>query len=435
MPDADSRRAADQARLGRAALFSVAVLATSFSLNGVIAGHAAAAGIGVAVGLLFLAGWWMMRPRYASARARRLGTLCSLLTIAVTTAAVLSLALFLDSPADGIFASPAVAATPATLRPTIIVAAAGVLLLAARVLASRRLRKLAVAVPSGPAGQRAPDPAVAQPDAARPGSNAGPGRPEPGAHVEADEISSWQERWRSGDFQPTPSLARRPDGTLVLRPALHHGRAKSRRAAAGVGIPALIVVAGSELTRVGVTGVIIAVIFLAGLLGPIFGLYWLRHRVGIARLTPAAVITPTWYGRRRGLARSRIQRAVLAEPAPALGTGSGQAAGKPDQLWLLLLAPDGRCLRRVRTISLSVPASDTRAFAAALQVPVQVAGQQPMALAELSRDYPGSVSWIAFHPKLVVLRAILVLVAVLAIPAGAVAVLFAAGVLHLPAQP
>jgi hypothetical protein len=435
VPDADSRRAADQARLGRAALFSVAVLATSFSLNGVIAQHAAAAGIGVAVGLLFLAAWWLMRPRYASARSRRLGTLCSLLTIAVTTAAVLSLALFLDSPADGIFASPVVAATPATLRPTIIAAAAAVVLLAARVAAGRRLKKLTVAVAAGQAAQRAEEAASRQPDAARLRPEAGPGRSLPGTRAEPDEISAWQERWRTGEFQPTQSLARRPDGTLVLRPALRHGRVKSRRAAAGVSIPALIVIAGSELTRLGVTGVIIAAIFVAGLLGPVFGVYELRHRLGIARLTPATVIVPTWYGRRRALARAQIQRAVLVEPEPSLGARSGQAAGKPGELWLLLLAPDGRCLRRVRAISLSVPASDVLAFAAALQVPVQAANQQPTAQAELSRDYPGSVSWVAFHPKLVVLQAILVMIMLLAIPAGVVAGLFAAGVLHLGAQP
>lgn len=126
---------------------------------------------------------------------------------------------------------------------------------------------------------------------------------------------------------------------------------------------------------------------------------------------------------------------LLVEPAPALATRSGQRTGESGDLWLLLLAQDGRCLRKVRTISLSVPASDVVAFAAALQVPVQVADQQPMPLAQLSRDHPGSVSWVAFHPKLVVVQVILVIAALLAIPAGAVAALFAAVVLHLPAQP
>src|SRR5215471_2813670 len=86
-----TQRAAD--RFVRGVMLFAALITVPGGLYGVIAQHAVGAGIVVVLGLVMLGVWWLGRPRYASARARRLSAQCSLLTLAVVAAGVVGLVL------------------------------------------------------------------------------------------------------------------------------------------------------------------------------------------------------------------------------------------------------------------------------------------------------------------------------------------------------
>jgi len=129
------QRAAD--RLVRGVMLFAGLITVPGGLYGVIAQHAVAAGFVVVIGLATLGAWWLMRPRYASARTRRLGAQCSLLTLAIVAAALAGLVLFLASAAYGV--------SVATLMPALIAWTAALAALVVRVLAGRRLKRLAAA--------------------------------------------------------------------------------------------------------------------------------------------------------------------------------------------------------------------------------------------------------------------------------------------------
>lgn len=101
-------------------------------------------------------------------------------------------------------------------------------------------------------------------------------------------MSGLQEMWRRGGYQPTPSLALQPDGSLVLR----------------------------------------------------------RYRRAAATLSAAEVVVPTWYGRRRAVSRAAVARVVLVRAV--LGS-SAQATPEP---LLLVLDSQGRSLLRLRAVGI-----------------------------------------------------------------------------------
>jgi hypothetical protein len=121
-----------RARSSRWSAYLLAALVLPVGLYGLIGQHIPGGAVLAAIGLASLAAWWVMRPRYTTARAQKIGTLASLLTIAFTAAAEVALVLFLGSPASGV--------PLASLREAAIAAEAAIVLLVARLLASYWLR-------------------------------------------------------------------------------------------------------------------------------------------------------------------------------------------------------------------------------------------------------------------------------------------------------
>jgi hypothetical protein len=129
----------------RGMLFLLAALVVPVGLDGVLAQDTPGGWVLAAIGLACLAGWWVMRPRYAGVLAASAGALCSSLTILVTATAEFGLVVFLASPASGV--------TAATRRSAAVAAVAALVLLAGRLLASYWLRAVlaGLAGPAGPA--------------------------------------------------------------------------------------------------------------------------------------------------------------------------------------------------------------------------------------------------------------------------------------------
>jgi hypothetical protein len=399
----------------RGVMFFVALLAIPFGLYGVIAQHAIGAGVAVLCGLGCLALWWVLRPRFASAPARRLAALCSLLTMAVAAAAVLGVVEFLASPAYGVSA--------ATLMPAILATAVAVVLLVARLLAGHRLRPLAASDATMAAAAMQPEPvgasAGAVPRSWGPGEEA-QSRAREIRRVPENEISELQQRWRGGGYQSTQCLTVQPDGTLVLRPQRIRVRGW-HRGSVGVLPFALIAIARTFLTT-GWVGLLIVAASVAVILLALLGLYEMRIRHGAAMLTAAKVIIPTWYGRRRSVPRSTVTRmALVQQRVPRQATASSQ---------LLLVGGDGTCLLRLATAS--IPREDVMAFAAAVLVPVDVR-QDHLDPQQMKQEYPGSVPWVVSNPAAAGLVIALVIVIIVV---GVVVGLAVAGVIHASsAQP
>jgi len=378
-------------------MFLVALLAIPAGLYGIIAQHAAAAAVAVAAGLACLGIWWVTRRRFASARARRLSAMCSLLTIAVATGAVIAVVLFLASPSYGVSVS--------TLMPAITAGAVTVALLTARLVAGHRLKVLAA--PEIAAARAARRPAMA---------GTGPLSPLAGqSSLSSGPIADLQQRWRSGQYQSTPSLTVQPDGTLVLRPRRVRGQVRGWHRGSAAILPfALIMIARTFLTT-GWTGLVIVAAGVALILLALLSLYELRVRHGAAILTASDLIVPTWYGRRRAVSRARVARAALVRARQSRG---------PATPLLLAAGGDGNCLLRLSTAA--IPADDALAFAAALMVPVDVR-EDRMELEELTHEYPGSVPWWWMHPAVLGLLIALVIVLVVV---GVVVGLAASGVIQ-----
>jgi hypothetical protein len=361
-------------------MFFVALLAIPAGLYGTIAQHAAAAALAVVAGLVCLGIWWLTRRRHASAQARRLSALCSLLTIAVATGAVLAVVLFLASPSYGVSVS--------TLMPAITAGAATVVLLTARLVAGHRLKVLAA-------------PEIAAARAARRPVLAGAGtvpRPPGRSGLSSGAIADLQQQWRSGQYQSTPSLTVQPDGTLVLRPRRVRGQVRGWHRGSAAALPfALILIARTFLTT-GWAGLVIVAAGVAAVLLVLLSLYELRVRHGAAILTASELIVPTWYGRRRGVSRSQVASAALVRARQSRG---------PATPLLLAVGGNGHCLLRLSTAA--IPGDDVLAFTAALMVPVDVRDDR-MELEELTRQYPGSVPWWWMHPAVLGLLIALVIV-------------------------
>jgi hypothetical protein len=214
--------------------------------------------------------------------------------------------------------------------------------------------------------------------------------------------------------QSTPCLAVQPDGTVVLRPSRlrvkgwHFG-------SVGVLPFALVGIARAFLTA-GWIGLLAVAAGVAVILLVLLGLHDMRLRRGAARLTSTEVIIPSWYGRRRAVPREQLARAVLVRAR--LGSRS------PAVLMLLLIGGAGNCLLHLS--GSGIPAPDVKAFAAALQVPVDEPRQE-MGPGELRQDYPGAVSWWWSHQ---VLLAFLIAGAIVVIVIAVVVGLAAAGVIQ-----
>jgi hypothetical protein len=390
----------------RGLMFFVALLAIPFGLYGVIVQHAVAAGVAAACGLGCLALWWVMRPRYTSARARRLAAVCSLLTMAGVAAAVLGLVKFLASPSYG--------ASVATLMPAIVFAAVAVALLAARLFAGHRLRAVAaIAATMAPASTE-PQAVGASAEAVPQSGESGEADDGWTRRVPENEISELQQRWRDGRYRSTPCLTVAPDGTLILRPKRIRVRGW-HRGSVGVLPFALIAIARTFLTT-GWVGLLVVAASVAAILLALLGLYEMRIRRGAAMLTATDVIIPTWYGRRRSVPRGVVTRVVLAQQrVPRQATPSSQ---------MLFVGGDGACLLRLATAS--IPREDVLAFAAALLVYVDVR-EEPVEPQQLKREYPGSVPWVVSNPAAAGLLIALVIVIIVV---GVVVGLAATGVIQ-----
>lgn len=403
----------------RGLFFTIALSAIPGGLYGVIAQHAFGAAVAALLGVGSLGVWWLTSPRYAGARARRLGQVCSLLTIVVAAAAEAGLVLFLASPAYGV--------TLGALMPAIILGAAALLLLSVRALAGRRLRALAAAdagpvpgslaaVPGMPAAASIPS-AGSSWRAARSAAGAGTG-PIPDYRLATqgeEEISELQQQWRRGERPPSsPCLAVQPDGAVVLRPA--RGRVTGWHRGSAAILPFALIMVGRVFFSSGWAGLIVVAAGVAAVLLPLLGLYELRLRRGVATLTASEVIVPAWYGRRRSVHRRLVTRVVLAWAE--MGSAQPTVVAR-----MLLISDDRRCLRRLNVAG--VPAADLKAFAAALQVPVDILANQ-MRPEDLQREFPGSVSWAMRHQ---VLLGILIAVAIVVIVVGVVVALAVAGVI------
>jgi hypothetical protein len=390
----------------RGLMFYGALLAIPFGLYGVVAQHAVGAGVAMFFGLVCLALWWVLRPRFASAPARRLAVVCALLTMAVAAAAVIGVVEFFRSPASG--------ASATSRMPAIIAAAIAIVLLAVRIFAGHRLRAVAALDATMAPGAVQPEtvgaPAGGASAAGAPQSGgSGAGVDSFGRKIERlpeNEISELQQRWRDGQYQSTQCLTVQPDGTLVLRPQRMRVRGW-HLGSIGVLPFALLAVARVFLTS-GWVGLLVVAASVAAILLALLGLYEMKIRHGAAVLTATEVIIPTWYGRRRSVPRSAVTRVVLVrQRVPRQATAAPQ---------LLLLGGDGTFLLRLATAS--IPREDVLAFAAALQVFVEVKKER-VDPRQLKQEYPGSVPWVVSNPAAAgLLIALIIVIIVVAVVVG-----------------
>jgi hypothetical protein len=201
---------------------------------------------------------------------------------------------------------------------------------------------------------------------------------------EDPEVSALREAWQRGKSLSAPGLTVAAGGVLILGP-VPGWRPPGRRAAARVaGLALLALLLGLRVLADRWLVVTAEVAIVAGLLAAVLAVLGLiRNRAGVARLTAAGVIVPTWYGRDRLVARDQIQRLVLVavdfSPLPLTVPR------------LLIIGDVGRCLLPVGGTGVAVPA--LQAFAAAARVPV-AGWPGPVGTARLRREYPGSVPWL-----------------------------------------
>jgi hypothetical protein len=377
----------------RGLMFFVALIAIPAGLYGVIAQHAIGAAVAVLGGLVCLIVWWLTRRRFAGAQARRLNAGCSLLSVVAGAGVVLAVVLFLASPAYG--------ASLSTLMPAIIALGVTVVLLAARLAAGHRLKTVAAAEIAAAGPMR---PAMASTGPHMPGLQTDT--------LTIAEMAGLRQRLESGQYQSTPGLTVQPGGTLVLRPKRLRVKGWHRGSAAALPF-ALILLARTFLTT-GWIGLLAVAAGVALILLVILSLYEVRVRQGAAILTSTKLIVPTWYGRRRSVPRPMVARVALVR--------AHQQRGNSTPL-LLAVASNGRCLLALNAGSIA--GEDTQAFAAALQVPVDVRNDR-QELAQLSQDYPGSVPWAWSHPAVLGLLIALVIVVIVV---GVVVGLAAGGVI------
>lgn len=155
-----------------------------------------------------------------------------------------------------------------------------------------------------------------------------------------------------------------------------------------------------------------ALLLMAG--GLALGAVSFRQRLWLetATLTPASLLTRTWYGRTRAVPRAAIREIVVATVATT-----------KDLLHYLLVVGDGRrCLARTSVEAIS--RDSQLAFARQVGVPVRdLTPEGGISFRELRRQYPGSVSWVAAHQVAVgLLVTLLVLLLAVGTIAGVVAI-------------
>jgi hypothetical protein len=116
-------------------------------------------------------------------------------------------------------------------------------------------------------------------------------------------------------------------------------------------------------------------------------------------LTPASLLTRTWYGRTRTVPRAAIREAVFATVSTT----------KDLLHYLLFVGDGGSCLARAPVEAIS--RDSQLAFAHQLGVPFrELTPDGAMSFKELRSRYPGSVSWVAAHQFVVGLLATLLIV-------------------------
>jgi len=235
-----------------------------------------------------------------------------------------------------------------------------------------------------------------------------------GEHPELAErgdpaLTALRQAWQEGQPLSAPGLTVAADGALILRPA-RSGPPAGRRIAARVAAAALLVALLGVRVLAGGLVVLAAVAAAAGLLAAALTVIALiRFQAGVARLTAAEVSAPTWYGRRRRVARDRIRRVVLV----SADLSSLRPLTVP---MLLIIGDEGRCLLPVS--GAGVAGAALYAFAAATGAPAGVRYDR-IGPAALRREYPGSVSWYWAHQ---ILTGIMISVVIVAVVTAAVLV-------------
>jgi len=221
------------------------------------------------------------------------------------------------------------------------------------------------------------------------------------------ELTALRQAWQEGQPLSAPGLTVAADGALILRPA-RSGPPAGRRSATRVAVAALLIALLGVRVLAGGLVVLAAVAAGAGLLAAALTVIALiRFQAGVARLTTAEVSAPTWYGRRRRVARDRIRRVVLV----SADLSSLRPLTVP---MLLIIGDEGRCLLPVS--GAGVAGAALYAFAAATGAPAGVRYDQ-LGPAALRREYPGSVSWYWAHQ---ILTGILISAAIVAVVTAAV---------------
>ena len=223
------------------------------------------------------------------------------------------------------------------------------------------------------------------------------------------ELTALRQAWQEGQPLSAPGLTVAADGALILRPA-RSGPPAGRRSAARVAVAALLIALLGVRVLAGGLVVLVAVAAGAGLLAATLTVIALiRFQAGVARLTAAEISAPTWYGRRRRVARGRIRRVVLV----SADLSSLRPLTVP---MLLIIGDEGRCLLPVS--GAGVAGAALYAFAAATGAPAGVRYDR-IGPAALRREYPGSVSWYWAHQ---ILTGIMISVAIVAVVTAAVLV-------------
>lgn len=177
------------------------------------------------------------------------------------------------------------------------------------------------------------------------------------------------------------TLERSSDGSLTIHP-------DPRRLPKAGSLAALpfAVVGAIRLLLLGWVGVVILVATVGLALGLAFLIRRQRAFHSYARLTPSTLTVKPWYRRPRSLPREAVSQVVLA--TTKLGFS------EPEQLFMLFLDGDARCLLSLNCLGIPLP--DARAFAHALGVPVSTR-PDPIGAKELRRQYPGSIAAFYAH--------------------------------------
>jgi len=173
------------------------------------------------------------------------------------------------------------------------------------------------------------------------------------------------------------------NGTITIRP----DRRRLPKWGSLAGLP-LALVGVVRLLLLGWVGVAI----LAAVVGLAAGLAllirWLRADGSYARLTPSTLTVKPWYGRPRSVPREAVSRAAL------VSVDFGRYSSQPNQLRLLFLDGDNRCLMALNCLGITMPKA--AAFARELHVPFDDGGDR-MRPGALRGAYPGSISAFAAH--------------------------------------